>query len=203
MKYLILLALLLSCRAPALLPFQPPVAQERAAVVKVEGLLVAQGTGFHVGGGRVYTAGHVCDKDVGFTVVDAAGDRHETSILYNRVREAGDAVSPRDWCVLRVEEWEDAEAFFPALPVSVLPPVFGDRLHVIGYPHGTLIALEGLYSGEDEDVPGMHKLSIEATSGISGGPVINEKGRVVGIFVADAVEIKSLGAFVPVTNVDY
>ncbi len=74
-----------------------------------------------------------------------------------------------------------------ALRFAAGPPAQGDRVWVWGYPLGTTIALEpsvaaGVVSAT-ETARGFLALDVSGAPGNSGGPVVDERGDVVGILV--------------------
>ncbi len=74
-----------------------------------------------------------------------------------------------------------------ALRFAAGPPAQGDRVWVWGYPLGTAIALEpsvasGVVSAT-ETARGFLALDVSGAPGNSGGPVVDERGDVVGILV--------------------
>jgi hypothetical protein len=133
------------------------------------------------------------------SVVLASGRRLPARVVKYSPPPAGTAMSGRDLALLKIE----------ADPVPTLPigdstkAKIGDRLHVIGFPnvvmsHELLNASAkieasvsgGAISGFKEDVNGQPVFQTDASAagGDSGGPVVNDRGEVVGVmtFVSDA-----------------
>jgi S1-C subfamily serine protease len=133
------------------------------------------------------------------SVVLANGRRLPARVVKYSPPPAGSAMSGRDLALLKVE----------AEPVPTLPlgdptkAKIGDRLHVIGFPnvvmsHELLNASArieasvsgGAISGFKEDVNGQPVFQTDASAagGDSGGPVVNDRGEVMGVmtFVSDA-----------------
>jgi hypothetical protein len=133
------------------------------------------------------------------SVVLANGRRLPAHVMKYSPPPAGSAMSGRDLALLKLE----------AEPVPTLPlgdstkAKIGDRLHVIGFPnvvmsHELLNASArieasvsgGAISGFKEDVNGqpVFQTDAPAAGGDSGGPVVNDRGEVMGVmtFVSDA-----------------
>jgi len=132
------------------------------------------------------------------TVVLPNGKRLPARVVKYSTPAAGAAMSARDLALLKVE----AENV-PTLPLaSSAQAKIGDRLHVIGFPnvvmtHELLKASAGVeasvtggaISGFKEDVNGQPVIQTDASAagGDSGGPVVSDRGEVVGVmtFVQD------------------
>lgn len=125
-------------------------------------------SGFHIGRGLFITAAH-CIEDKPPVVFTAQG-RFTTSVIINDKN--------RDIAVL------DTEFTGPSLEFADIPPI-GEQLMVIGFPHflpknltfevGYLKA----YEFQDDTV---FLISTEmAYKGYSGGPLLDEQGKVIGI----------------------
>jgi hypothetical protein len=108
--------------------------------------------------------------------------------------QGGAAMSGRDLALLKV----DAENM-PTLPLARSGQTkLGDRLHVIGFPsvvmsHELLSTTQleasvtgGAVSGFKEDVSGQPVIQTDAAAagGDSGGPVVNDRGEVVGVMTS-------------------
>lgn len=71
-------------------------------------------------------------------------------------------------------------------PLTIRPNVLqqGERIVAIGYPlKGTPIITEGIVNSPDAEINGQVRMLISApiVSGMSGGPIIDQQGRVAGI----------------------
>lgn len=84
------------------------------------------------------------------------------------------------------------ESRFSALPIRTGRVATGERLAVIGFPEaGPLTISTGVVVGYDAAEPGDASEVIKATTvvkhGNSGGPVLDMKGRVVGVIYAERI----------------
>lgn len=148
---------------------------------------VASGSGFLVGDGLVVTNHHVVDDGVDFWV------RMPGSGL------AAATLVSSDWnndlAVLRLKSpptWA-REACLPLLEGHA--PQRGSRVYAFGFPlpdelSDQLTVTDGLVNDTTgfEGIPGAFQMSTQVQAGNSGGPVLDERGRVVGVATAGLVE---------------
>lgn len=136
------------------------------------GNLKATGSGFIVSeDGLAMTAAHVVDKAAKVTVIDCGGEELACSVL------SCDAAA--DVAVLRLPEGK-----YPALEVTDAAPASGAPLRAMGYPiKDTLIITEGLCSAPSAAVNDKKRMLVtcDIVNGMSGGPVLDRFGRVVGL----------------------
>lgn len=132
------------------------------------------------------------------SVVLPNGRRLPARVVKYSAPAAGAGLSARDLALLKVE----AENM-PTLPLGDSTQAkIGDRLHVIGFPnvvmthellsasaHVEASVTGGAISGFKEDVNGQPVIQTDASAagGDSGGPVVSDRGQVVGVmtFVQD------------------
>lgn len=84
-------------------------------------------------------------------------------------------------------------------------PRLGDAIRIFGYPSiggASLTVTDGFLGGvdESESVP-FYKTASQIAGGNSGGPVVDKKGRVIGIAAArylDADEVEAIGLIIPI-----
>ena len=140
--------------------------------VLVAGSLMNIGTAFAVTPDLVATAAHVCDSDrpmfiKTFPAEIEALDRGE------------------DLCLLRVNSHG-----LRVMQLRRYAPEFGEHLYVFGGPIGKPNILTEGYASDRVWLPlGEYsgyrvKMSVPAFGGNSGGPVLDDNGRVVGVLVA-------------------
>lgn len=178
MKRLLLVVLVCVSLAAAGLPASgqtPLYLNAKGGLVLVE-TPAGTGSGFVVSPGLLATACHV--------VRGAAS----IQVHYAAVQER--AAGRQVLC----DEHRDIAFVVAAVPTGVTalhfadtPPAQGDHIYAWGYPLGTLIALEpsvaaGVVSAT-QTATGFLALDVSAAPGNSGGPVVNERGEVVGILV--------------------
>jgi len=150
------------------------------------------GSGFFVSDGLIATNAHVIEG-AGSGTAKLVGDSHKMRILGTV------AVDRRaDIALLRVV------ANSPALKLGQeKSPVVGDKVYVVGSPLG----LEGTFSegivsglrrnGDDSII----QMTVPISPGSSGGPVMDEKGSVIGVAVATFKDGQNLNLAVPVAYV--
>ncbi|GAB4257980.1 MAG: hypothetical protein Kow0092_05270 [Deferrisomatales bacterium] len=146
---------------------------------------VRHGTGFVVGAdGRILTAHHLVAGASALTVQLADG-----RVLEARVAAA---FPPLDLAVLRVEgPTPHPLPLAPGESVAVGDPVF-----TVGYPAVSLLGTEPKFtdgavsalSGPGGDASRL-QISVPLQPGNSGGPLLDERGQVVGIVVARAADL--------------
>lgn len=177
--------LILSSGAIAADPIPAPV----SPVVQIDGNC----TGFHIGGGRIVTAGHCIDKLGGFKVVLSDGrEVGATLVIYSNPR-TGD-----DMAMIKISVEPDALSL-----ACGPPPAVGTVIHMTGYPGGYgLATVWGRVAGTPREYEGVWRdaipINISSFGGFSGSPVMTEDGKVIGILTGSLVENKTLAMAVPV-----
>lgn len=137
------------------------------------------GSGFYVSDdGLLVTNYHVVSDLVWWPL------SHRLQVVRGEDKRKGVLVEidpPNDLAVIRVEG-----AVPGHLELATEPPARGTRLFSLGHPHDLgLSIVEGTYNGlvEGSLAEQLH-FSGSLNSGVSGGPAIDEQGRVVGVNVA-------------------
>lgn len=110
-----------------------------------------------------------------------------------------------DIALLRLLDLGDKE--LRPIPIASGEPRLGDAIRIFGYPGiggVSLTVTDGFLGGvaESEAVP-LYKTAAQIAGGNSGGPVVDENGRVIGIAAAayaDAEEVEQIGLIVPVRH---
>jgi hypothetical protein len=153
---------------------------------------IGQGSGFVLVDKRIATNRHVIE---GAKIVEVKNNRSELLASFAFV----EAVSiTADVAIL------PKVAHLPkGLALSVEPPKVGERVYAIGSPLGLPNTLsDGILSAIRSDL-GTPLLQITApiSPGSSGGPVINERGEVLGVATASIREGQNLNFAVPVSVV--
>ncbi len=138
----------------------------------------ASGTGMLVDKSHVLTASHVID-DADEILVEFSDGMPIKATIYRKNAE-------EDWAVLKL----DAES--KALPISYVPDIqLGDKVYTLGFPSASLLGKSIKYTdGSVSALTGMmddtntFQISAPIQPGNSGGPIFDEKGRVVGIVLS-------------------
>ncbi len=142
------------------------------------------------GGGFVLTNDHVVASAVGVRVVDAGGRRL-------RARLVG-SDPPTDLAVVRVEGAD----LRPARFASGGRLRVGDRVFAFGVPFGLpLSASSGMVSAlPDDEESGFLQTDAPLNPGNSGGPLLDDRGEVVGINLAILRGAQGIGFAIPVAR---
>ena len=175
-------------------PNSPVSAFDALITVDVEQIpsgYTERGTSFPLGDGLWLTARHVVGNSCSQIILILGGKNHSASVKY---------LDPNaDLAVLEVP----GAPSHPGLPIEQSSPEAGQSAFAFGFPQGTLggtqdallgrthLRLGGRLSGtapvlawsETQRFPD----SLDSLAGISGGPMLDENGNVIGIIVAASV----------------
>lgn len=184
--------ILLTC-AFIVFGFAPAPSIDPATAVRVQAK-GWHGSGVHIGNGFILTAGHITENAEGIVVKTDGGQVHEAEVLW--LNHAFDV------SLVYVESMKDE----PGAPLSCEKTKVGQSITIIGNPLDTDFAQTwGRVSGfgksglEDIDKKGLWRalvtLDITAAPGVSGGPVYDDAGGVVGILVAGAISMRGTFAY--------
>jgi S1-C subfamily serine protease len=162
---------------PAAEPAQAAAAGEAAAAGSI-----GNGTGFFVNGsGEVVTCYHVIKGATAILVVAADGSSHRAELVR--------ASPATDLAVLAVD-YRSSRYLTLAPPGRARP---GDHVFTFGFPVMEVLGSEAKYTdGAISSLSGigdeasMAQISIPVQPGNSGGPVVNDRGEVVGVIDAGA-----------------
>ena len=138
----------------------------------------ASGTGVLIDKSHVLTASHVIDDADEISVEFSEGMPRKATVYRKNAEE--------DWAVLKL----DAE--FGALPISYASEIqLGEKVYTLGFPSASLLGKSIKYTdGSVSALTGMmddaktFQISAPIQPGNSGGPIFDEKGRVVGIVLS-------------------
>jgi len=148
------------------------------------GKLLTTGTGFiATKDGYAVTAAHVLKKGVSYTCEMTDGKVLDASLV------SSDADT--DVAVLKLPKGS-----YKALNLTKEGPKAGSELRAMGYPmKGTLIITEGICSSPSASISGKNRMLVtcQIASGMSGGPVFNEYGQVVGMVSGTIVTMTGVG----------
>lgn len=165
-----------------------------------EALPLASGTGWFCQGGYVVSCYHVVEGRNKLYIVSQFIPKSPVSIILKD--------KSNDLVLLKLET---VASTLPGIPLSRELASMGEKVFTIGFPHidllgklpkftdGTISSLAGL-----QDEPTTYQISIPVQSGNSGGPLINERGEVVGVVVSklDAANVFQWTGDLP-QNVNY
>jgi V8-like Glu-specific endopeptidase len=184
----------------------------RSAIVAVaamspEGRVCGAATAFHIGGGRFLTNAHVVRQLRKGTregcrlwfVMQARDTRIpeypialvRAACVDPRFREApGEAVAPFDVAILEIQELGVGERLPPALPMDHRLPRAGEHVRIVGFPASTepvRFDIRGVVANVSKTLVIIDNSTAGAIRGVSGSPVLDSAGRVIGIvFGVDA-----------------
>jgi hypothetical protein len=150
------------------------------------------GSGFFVSNGLIATNAHVIQGAGGGTA-KLIGDTHKMQIL-------GTVSVDRRADIALLKVVSNA----PALQLgSEGAPVVGDKVYVVGSPLGLERTFsEGIVSGlRRVGADSIIQMTAPISPGSSGGPVMNEKGSVIGVAVATFKDGQNLNLAVPVSYI--
>jgi serine protease Do len=167
-------------------------AQVRRSLVVVltqdhEGNLIAQGSGFFFRPGFVATNLHVLKRaSQGYVKSLSEGVSYKISSVVGFDLK-------HDICVLKL-----SEAGGTPLPLSTDDVAVGDDILVAGNPEGLEASFsKGIVSGM-RSASALIQIDAAISPGSSGGPVVNQRGEVIGLAVSSLVEGQNLNFAVPV-----
>jgi hypothetical protein len=193
---LALVGLLSVLVAPVPAPAQSASSAVRGAASRVvtlrgydeSGALTSQGSGFYLGSGRIATNYHVIAGASQVRIVGGEGRTLSTA----RYAEAIDA--RLDLAILPgPEDGPDG------LPLELHLPELGDHVWAFGSPKGLNGTMtDGIVSAvRERGGRTVVQISAPISPGSSGGPVLNEGGRVIGVTVSSIRDGQNLNFAVP------
>jgi S1-C subfamily serine protease len=140
---------------------------------------MGSGTGFWVDSNRVATSWHVVKNATSIRVTDAKGNSHRADVIAQDVEH--------DLAVLRVfgADWPTRLKFASA------EAGLGADVFTIGFPQTDILGIKpklstGVISSRFgfQDDPRTYQISVPVQAGNSGGPLINQRGEVVGVIAS-------------------
>jgi hypothetical protein len=153
--------------------------------------LTERGTSFYVGNDLWMSARHVLNEECGRIIMIVDGKNVDAQIKY--------LDDGADFTVIRAQ----APKAVPALPIETQEMETNGAAYIFGFPQGILGATAGEYLGRTRLKLGgflsgtapvlawtetsRYPDNLDSIAGISGGPVINARGNVVGVIVAASV----------------
>lgn len=143
------------------------------------------GSGVYLGDGFIITAGHVTDGLKNISVLMSDGKKATGEVLWTNTLDGGGY----DVSLVYAKGLPAASAKLSCRPTKV-----GDHVSIVGNPNIlTFLETWGRVSGAVSplgwgDWKSLVALDIVAAPGVSGGPVYNDSGGVVGILVSGLVD---------------
>ncbi|KRB22661.1 S1 family peptidase [Mesorhizobium sp. Root172] len=165
-------------------PVEKPFTTVRIDITKEKG--DGHGSGVSLGHGVFLTAGHVTEDATSLTVKTRAGKSGTAEVLWSN--------HAYDVSIIYVEALKDE----PGSPMACAATTIGEDITIVGNPLNTEFATSwGRISSlektglENLDGKGLWRslVTMDATAapGVSGGPIFDKDGEIVGILVSGAV----------------
>lgn len=164
-------------------PTQPPITTEKIEANKIHRKLIASGTCFFVSkDGHLITNQHVIDEGKYFEVQLNDGTLAKAKLKKNSTKN--------DLAILKLENVKTP--FYLSLEYSRNVSL-GDEVFTIGFPLTASLGKEAKFtdgsisskSGLDDDQT-TFQMTVPIQSGNSGGPLVNNEGRAIGIVTSSA-----------------
>jgi len=141
------------------------------------------GGGSAVGPGQVLTADHVLDDSGRAVIVDPDGETHAAIVV--------DRDPVRDLALLQAPSLS-----LPFIELRDEPAAIGEPVHAVGAPAGERRVSEGTVTDVlDLESDGVTEVQTDADidQGNSGGPLLDDRGRLVGVVVSEHEFDDSIG----------
>jgi S1-C subfamily serine protease len=179
---------------PSLEGFDPAIAATKESVVKIEGQGcggIVEGSGFVVGQGLVATNAHVVAGIDRPYITDANGTHRAMAIWYD---------PDLDFAVLRTSGLAGAPLSF-----DTTTSTNGTKTAVLGYPGGgpfdveSAVVLDHFIAtgrniyGQGATEREIYEVNSHIIPGNSGGPMISQDGKVVGVVFAQSTSYQDVG----------
>jgi serine protease Do len=162
-----------------------------AAVVKIFASKAdgkGHGSGVHIGGGIVVTAAHVIDGATIDRVLMESGAEEAASVLW----------SNKEYDIALLRMGADAAVVLPSAKIDCREPRVGEEITARGNPgQMEFVEVRGHIAGKARAFDGFWRVALPADisfiGGISGGPVYDSDGDVVGVAVGAALAPTATG----------
>ena len=155
-----------------------PVFDNRPRVAKVEMIDYGWGTGGYLGGGYFLTAGHVADGVHALQIAMPDGTKLPATVLW--------ANHDEDVALLHVDA-VIADRAFKRSPLACRLPIKGEPITAEGFPgEFNDVVFQGYVAGDITSIwfwKHAIPMNIVGNHGISGGPVFDANGAILGVFV--------------------
>jgi S1-C subfamily serine protease len=150
------------------------------------------GSGFITGNGRIVTNLHVIENAVhGYAIISGETQKHKIEGFVSIDRK-------NDLVLLSVPTLNSRSIEF-----SLLTPEIGEKIYAIGNPMGLSGTIsEGIISGiRTIETRDLLQITTPISPGSSGGPVINNKGQLIGVSVSTLESGQNLNFAIPYIEV--
>ncbi|AEY67482.1 serine protease [Clostridium sp. BNL1100] len=141
-------------------------------VIREDGTLKTVGSGFLIGGGKALTAFHVVDGGKSYEAV------FDDGVIIKDIKTAK-TDKDNDLALVTINAGKRE-----GLEVSSTGAEHGQKVFALGYPmKGTKIITEGITNTPKAEINGQSRIltSAQVASGMSGGPLLDRYGSVVGL----------------------
>jgi len=166
------------------------------SIFDARGQIIGLGSGVYVGENLIATNFHVVEKDHAYITISRNSDNLEFSGTIFKLDPAHDVA------IVKTEHTCESP-----IKISRNLPKIGDDIMVAGSPQGlTGTISKGIVSSIRKFDPYDYELiqiSAPISQGSSGGPVVNNKGELIGISVSGMQEGQNLNFAVPVKYISH
>lgn len=152
----------------------------------------ALGSGFALGENCIITNAHVIEDIRDIIVLSYGGEGYEAFVLGINESE--------DIAVLAVED--ESFPYLPAADLSAMKT--GDDIYAIGAPKGMTYTLtKGSISAKERRIQNRSYIQIDApiNEGNSGGPLLNDRGEVLGMNTLKMSDSEGIGLAIPIERI--
>ena len=170
---LILCFLALSCARNTVPGGAPTLSRPAVALLQImdaEGEKMGSCTAWKAGDQLAVTAGHCCEEGHYYIL---SGESAIVGAVANMLVDD----DKNDICVLK------ASLVGAPARLAAHDPSIGDRIWTLGYPRGFFSIADAYWAGRTGP-NGEAGISVDATGGFSGSPVLNVHGEAVGVLVS-------------------
>ncbi len=152
----------------------------------------SMGSGFAIGKNCIITNAHVVEDAKNILIQSYYGEEYEAYVVGMDVN--------RDIAVLGVKNQE-----FPFLKMASMSEVsIGDDIYAIGAPKSMSYTLtKGVISAKDRELGDYSYIQIDApvNHGNSGGPLLNDAGKVLGVNTLKISDSEGIGLAIPMETI--
>lgn len=171
-------------------------------VYQKDGALKTVGTGFLLDDGRALTAAHVVDGGVKFEASFIETTTGSSKTYFSKLIKIS---KENDIAILELQdlpqEWTQKGQSPKWSSEGLSPPLrHGQAVFALGYPlKDTRVITQGIINTPEANLSGKKRLLASATiaPGMSGGPVVNDRGELVGLISGSTKTMNEMHVIVP------